>query len=61
MAKRKLIKPRGNKRFVRRNKKGQFNEQDDVGKSLAADRRRPAKRVSKAGEGDKGDRRKRKR
>jgi len=59
MAKRELIEPhKGDKRFVRRNKKGQFSEQDEVGRSIAADRRRPAKRVSKSGEGDKGDRRK---
>jgi hypothetical protein len=58
MAKRELIEPRqGDKRFVRRNKEGKFSEQDDVSKSLAADRRRPAKRVSKSGQGDKGDRR----
>lgn len=56
-AKRELIEPhKGDKRYVRRNKKGQFNEVDDVGRSLAADRRRKAKTVSKSGQGDKGDR-----
>jgi hypothetical protein len=55
--KRELIEPhKGDKRYVRRNKKGQFNEVDDVGRSLAADRRRKAKKVVKAGQGDKGDR-----
>ena len=34
-----------------------FSESDDVGKSLAADRRRKAKAVATAGQGDKGDRR----
>jgi hypothetical protein len=54
---RELIAPRGDKRYVRRSKSGQFKESDDVGKSLAADRRTKAKRVSKKGEGDRGDRR----
>src|SRR5688572_23445243 len=42
-SKRTLIAPKGNKRYVRRNAKGQFNEVDDVGKSLSMDRRRKAK------------------
>jgi hypothetical protein len=55
---RKFIEPRkGDKRYVRRNKIGQFKESDDIGKSLAADRRTKAKTVSKKGEGDRGDRR----
>jgi hypothetical protein len=33
-----------------------FNESDDVGKSLAADRRKKAKAKAKRGQGDKGDR-----
>jgi hypothetical protein len=33
-----------------------FKESDDAGKSLAADRRRNAKRKVKRGQGDKGDR-----
>ena len=54
---RELIEPRrGDKRFVRRGKKGRFKESDDVGGSLAADRRKKAKKVAKKGEGDKGDR-----
>ena len=44
------------KRFVRRNKRGQFNESDDVGRSLAVDRRKRAKTKVESGEGDKGDR-----
>ena len=55
--KRELIEPhKGDKRYVRRNKKGEFKEVDDVGRSLAVDRRRKAKAVVKAGQGDKGDR-----
>jgi hypothetical protein len=57
MPKRELIEPhKGDKRYVRRNKKGEFKEVEDVGRSLAADRRRKAKAVSKPGYGDKGDR-----
>jgi hypothetical protein len=57
MAKRELIKPKGDARFIRRDAKGRIKESDDVGKSLAADRRTKAKTVSKAGQGDRGDRR----
>jgi hypothetical protein len=46
------------KRYVRRDKGGRFEESDDVGKSLAADRRQHAKTESEKGEGDRGDRRK---
>jgi hypothetical protein len=45
------------KRYVRRNKKGQFKDVVDVGRSLSADRRRKAKTVVKSGQGDRGDRR----
>ena len=58
MSKRELIAPKGNKRFARRSKNGRFSEQDDVGKSLAADRKRAAQKTSKPGHGDEGDRRK---
>jgi hypothetical protein len=56
MAKRELINTGTDKRFVRRNTKGQFKESDDVGRSLAADRRKRAKTKVKPGQGDKGDR-----
>jgi hypothetical protein len=55
-AKRELIDTGTDKRYVRRDTKGRFNESDDVGRSLSADRRRHAKTVSKSGQGDKGDR-----
>lgn len=55
-AKRELVAPKGDKRYVRRDPKGQFKESDDVGRSLAADRRKKAKTVAKPGQGDKGDR-----
>jgi len=56
--KRELIDTGTNKRYVRRNPEGRFKESDDAGRSLAADRRKKAKTTSKAGQGDKGDRRK---
>ena len=55
-SKRTLIAPKGDKRYVRRNGKGQFKESDDVGKSLAADRRTRARTKAKSGQGDRGDR-----
>ncbi|MCC6494508.1 MAG: hypothetical protein IT424_15975 [Pirellulales bacterium] len=54
---RELIAPRGDRRFVRRDEQGQFQESDDAGRSLAADRRQKAKRSVKSGQGDRGDRR----
>jgi hypothetical protein len=57
---RELIEPKSDKRYVRR-KKGKFTKsQDDVGRSLAADRRKKAKKTAKKGEGDRGDQRARK-
>jgi hypothetical protein len=57
-AKRELIDTGNDKRFVRRDEKGQFKDVVDVGRSLAADRRQHAKNESKPGQGDKGDRKK---
>ena len=57
MSKRELIEPtRGDKRYARRDAEGKFNEMDDVGRSLAQDRKRQAKTVVKPGYGDRGDR-----
>jgi hypothetical protein len=56
---RTLIEPRDDKRYVRR-KAGRFTKsQDDVGRSLSADRRKKAKKVVKKGEGDRGDQKRR--
>jgi hypothetical protein len=55
-AKRELIDTGNDKRFVRRDERGQFDEVEDVGRSLAQDRRRKAKATAKPGQGDKGDR-----
>jgi hypothetical protein len=55
--KRELIEPHpGDKRYVRRDEKGRFSESDDVGRSLAQDRRTRAKTKVKSGQGDRGDR-----
>jgi hypothetical protein len=42
-------------RDKRCDEKGQFKESDDVGRSLAADRRQHAKTKVKPGQGDRGD------
>ena len=56
-SKRTLIEPHpGDKRYVRRDAKGRIKSSVDVGRSLAADRRRHSKTRAKAGAGDKGDR-----
>jgi hypothetical protein len=57
-AKRELISPIGDARYVRRDAEGQFKESDDVGRSQKADRATQAKRIAKSGQGDKGDRKK---
>ena len=53
-AKRELITPRGDKRYIPRDAKARIKESDDVSRSLSQDRRRKAKAT--AGQGDRGDR-----
>lgn len=55
---RELIEPhQGDKRYVRRDERGRFTEdQVNVGRSLAADTRQHAKTRSRPGHGDEGDR-----
>ena len=55
--KREVIQPHGNdKRYIRRDKEGQFTSQQvNVGKSLAADRRSKSKTIVPKGQGDRGD------
>ncbi|MDQ2701262.1 MAG: hypothetical protein M3Y70_00285 [Pseudomonadota bacterium] len=56
MSKRELIEPnKGDKRYVRRDGQGQFKESDDVGRSLATDRRTRARNEVEPGQGDRGD------
>lgn len=54
-SKRELIDTGKDKRFVRRDEKGQFKESADVGRSLATDVRKKAKTTVPAGQGDRGD------
>jgi hypothetical protein len=54
-AKRELIDTGNDKRYVRRDEKGQFDEVDDVGRSLAQDIKKKAKTTVKSGQGDRGD------
>ena len=53
--KRELIDTGHDKRYVRRNAKGQFDEVDDVSRSLSQDVRKHAKTKAPKGQGDKGD------
>ena len=54
-SKRELIDTGKDKRFVRRDEKGQFDKVVDVGRSLAQDVRKDAKTKVPAGQGDRGD------
>ena len=54
--KRDLIEPQGDKRYVKRTAKGRFKESDEVSRSLSTDQRKTAKKRTKAGYGDQGDR-----
>ena len=53
--KRELIDTGNDKRFVRRDEKGQFDEVDDVGRSLSQDVKHDAKKTVPPGQGDRGD------
>ena len=55
---RELIDTGTDKRFVRRNEKGQFDEVADVGRSLSQDRKQEAKTKVPPGQGDRGDQKK---
>lgn len=59
-SKRELIRRDGKKYFVRRDREtGQFMDWVEVGDSLSADRRQPAKRTVPTGQGDRGDQKRR--
>ena len=55
-SRRELINTGTDKRFVRRDEQGRFKKSDDVGRSLAVDRRQHAKTKAPKGQGDRGDR-----
>ena len=57
--KRELIDTGTDKRYVRRDENGRFDEVVDVGKSLSQDRRQHAKTVVPPGQGDRGDQKRR--
>ena len=52
---RELIDTGRDKRFVRRDDQGRFDEVVDVGRSLAQDRKKSAKTKVPPGQGDRGD------
>ena len=52
---RELLDTGTDKRYVRRDEKGQFKESDDVGRSLSQDVKKEAKTKVKSGQGDRGD------
>ena len=52
---RELIDTGSDKRYVRRDAKGQFNESDDQERSLSQDIKHKAKTTVKSGQGDRGD------
>jgi hypothetical protein len=55
-SKRTVIEPKkDDRRYVRRDKKGEFKKEVSVGRSLAADRKRKAKSKVAKGQGDRGD------
>ena len=54
-SKRELVDTGNDKRYVRRDEKGQFKESDDVGRSLSQDVKREARTKVPAGQGDRGD------
>jgi hypothetical protein len=57
MSKREILElNRGDKRYARRDKQGEFSAQTDVGRAAGADQRQHSKTPSKRGEGDRGDR-----
>jgi hypothetical protein len=54
-AKRTVIAPKGDRRYIRRDSRGRIRESVEVGRSLAADRRKHAKRKAPKGQKDRGD------
>jgi len=54
-SKRELIDTGSDKRYVRRDVKGRFDEVVDVGRSLSQDRKKAAKTKVPPGQGDRGD------
>jgi hypothetical protein len=57
-SRRELIDTGKDKRFVRRDETGQFDDVSDVGRSLTQDRKQEAKHKVPPGQGDRGDQKK---
>ena len=56
MAERELIEPhKGDKRYVRRDEEGHFNQEVSQHRSLSADDRQHAEHKKPRNEGDRGD------
>ena len=55
--KRELIDTRNDKRYVRRDEQGRFDEVVDKGPADSQDRKRDAENTTTSGHGDRGDRR----
>ena len=56
-AKRTAVKNRAGSFYAKRKSTGRFKEMDEKGRSLKTDRRRKARKTTKSGYGDQGDRR----
>lgn len=56
MSDRERIDTGNDKRYVRRDQQGQFDEVEDVGRSSAQDQKRDAQNTTRSGQGDRGDR-----
>jgi hypothetical protein len=54
-SKRELVNTGADKRYMRRDEKGQFKESDDVSRSLSQDVKQKAETVVPPGQGDRGD------
>ena len=59
-SKRELIDTGNDKRYVRRDDKGRFEEVDEQSRSLSQDVRKSAKTKVPAGQGDRGDQKRKK-
>jgi hypothetical protein len=56
---RELIDTGTDKRYVRRDDQGRFQESDDQGRSLSQDVRKHARTAVRPGQGDRGDQKRR--
>lgn len=56
MAERERVDTGSDKRYIRRDDQGRFEEVEDVGRSSAQDQKRDAESTTRSGQGDRGDR-----